>query len=446
MTSPPSDQCESSAALLERFLALHPRKIDLSLGRILDLLDKLGKPQDRLPPVVHVAGTNGKGSVIAFMRAMLEAAGKQVHVYTSPHLVCFHERIVLGNADGGAPVSEEELVKAFAVCERVNAGAPITVFEMTTAAALTLFAAHPADFLLLEVGLGGRYDATNVIGNPVATLITPVSQDHAEFLGTDLSRIAWEKAGIIKASVPVISGWQDAVASTVIERQAEELGAPLVAAGQDFNCYVQNGRFVYEDGSGLLDLQTPVLAGWHQMENAAVAIATLRQLEPDFPVPAIEAGLQSVRWPARLQKLPPGPLLELAPGGAELWLDGGHNVAAGHVLATALADVQDRSPRPLIIVCGMLATKDAGGFLLTLHELECELIAVPVPGSDASRSPQEIAKAASEQGIVATQADSLEAALTIITERNWPVPPRIVIVGSLYLAGEVLARNQTAVG
>lgn len=436
------DWQEGSNDLLDRFLDLHPRKIDLSLGRIQDLLHKLGQPQRRLPPTIHVAGTNGKGSTIAFIRAILEAAGQSVHVYTSPHLTRFHERIVLGSQTGGHPVDEAELVKALAACERINAGAPITIFEIATAAALTLFADHPADTLLLEVGLGGRYDATNVLDKPLATIITPVSQDHPEFLGTDLAGIAYEKAGIIKTGVPVVSGWQDAAAFAVIEKEAAKLKASLIVAGQDFNCYEQNGRFVYEDGVGLLDLPHPRLAGWHQHENAAVAIATLRHLMPDITAAAIEHGLLTVSWPARMQKLPSGALSALAPKGAEIWLDGGHNEAAGQALAGTLTDLQDRAPRPLILVCGMLASKDVRGFLRNFRELAEELIAIPIPGEHAGRPADEIARVANEENIAARAQVSLEDALRAIAARKWNVPPRIVILGSLYLAGEALRANE----
>lgn len=428
---------ESSNDLLERFLALHPRKIDLSLDRIAALLTKLGSPETRLPPVIHVAGTNGKGSVIAFMRAILEAAGKSVHVYTSPHLIHFHERIVLG----GKPVGEAELVKVLAECERINAHESITLFEIITAAALKLFATHPADYLLLEVGLGGRFDATNVIATPAASVIMPVSLDHLEFLGDDLAGIAREKAGIIKQGVPVITSWQQAPALDVIEAEASRLHAPVQVAGQDFNCYEQNGRYVYEDGMGLLDLPYPALEGHHQLENAAVAIATLRQLLPDLPDAAFEAGLQAVEWPGRMQRLVRGPLVDLAPAGCEIWLDGGHNPAGGLALAAVVGDLEERGPRPVILICGTLATKDTAGFLQPFQTLVREVIAVPVPGEHASRSAEDVAAIARDAIIASSTAESVEDALNAISARDWPVPPRILIAGSLYLAGEVLRAN-----
>lgn len=429
----------TSEDLLARFLTLHPRKIDLSLGRIEALLAKLGSPHKRLPPVIHVAGTNGKGSTVAFMRAILEAAGKRVHVYTSPHLVRFHERIRLA----GKLVSEDELATTFAACDEVNAGAPITLFEMTTAAAFKLFAERPADFLLLEVGLGGRYDATNVIDRPMASVITPVSHDHAEFLGTDLAGIAGEKAGIIKRDTPVISSWQQSVVLDVIEKQAQRLHAPLSIGGQDFNCYEQHGRFVYEDERGLLDLPKPRLPGQHQFENAATAIAALRIVAPDLPASAYEAGIPQTDWPARLQKLTHGQLAAIIPQGAELWLDGGHNEAGGRVLAEAMADFEDAAPRPLILICGTLSTKDTAGFLVRFHGLAQEVIAVAVPGEHAARSAQEVAQIARSVDINASEAESVQTALKSIAARKWAVAPRILIAGSLYLAGDVLRANGT---
>ena len=434
---------EKSDDLLARFLTLHPRKIDLSLGRIEALLDKLGAPHKHLPPVIHVAGTNGKGSTIAFMRAILEAAGKRVHVYTSPHLVNFHERIRLGAPGGGKLVSEAALVEAFAACERANAGDAITLFEITTAAAFKLFADLPADFLLLEVGLGGRYDATNVIDKPAVSVITPVSHDHSEFLGTDLAGIAGEKAGIIKRGAPVVCGWQSTPALQVIEKEAFRQRAPLIIGGQDFNCYEQHGRFVYEDERGLLDLPRPLLPGQHQFENAATAIAALRVLLPDLGADAFERSVARVDWPARLQKLSNGKLATRIPAGAELWLDGGHNEAGGRVLGEAMGDFEEASPRPLILICGTLSTKDTSGFLAHFRGLAREVIAVPISGEHAARTAAEVAAIARAQALSATEAASVEAALDAINARKWPVPPRILIAGSLYLAGEVLKANGT---
>lgn len=433
----------TSDAILTRFLDLHPRKIDLSLGRLQALLAKLDHPEQKLPPVIHVAGTNGKGSTVAFMRAMLEAAGQSVHVYTSPHLVNFHERIRLGVSGSGKLVDEERLIAALEACERANDGAAITVFEMITATALLLFAQHPADVLLLEVGLGGRYDATNVIDKPAVSVITPVSIDHVEFLGSAIEGIAAEKAGILKRGAPGVISWQDAVVRDVIEREAAKVGAPLIIAGQDFNCYEERGRLVYEDTIGLIDLPLPRLPGHHQLENAATAIAALRQFLPNLPVQSLEAGVRTANWPARLQRLRQGPLADLLPQGAELWLDGGHNAAGGRVLAEAMADFEEQAPKPLILVCGTLTTKDTAGFLANFRDLAREVIAVPIGGEHQARTAAEVAEAAQSVGLAATTAADFQAALRAVAGRSWPVAPRVLIAGSLYLAGEVLKANGT---
>ncbi len=430
---------ERSDVLLERLTSLHPKKIDLSLGRTLDLLDKLGRPQDRLPPTIHVAGTNGKGSTIAFMRAILEAAGKRVHVYTSPHLVRFHERIRLA----GTLVDEDALARALDECERVNAGAPITLFEITTAAAFKLFSETPADVLLLEVGLGGRFDSTNVVERPIACVITPVSIDHVDFLGDTIEKIAFEKAGILKRGVRAIIGDQDPAARAVIEKRAAELRAPLTIGGQDFGARMERGRLVYEDGDGLLDLPAPKLPGRHQIDNAATAIATLRATFPDLTEEAYARGLASVDWPARLQRLTAGRLVDLAPAGADLWLDGGHNEAGGKALAEAMADMEERAPRPLVMILGMLTTKDSAAFLNSFRGLAREIVAIPVAGDHAGRAPAEIVTLAKKIGVEAREADTIEAALKTIAARVWPDPPRILVTGSLYLAGAVLAANGT---
>jgi dihydrofolate synthase/folylpolyglutamate synthase len=426
-----------SDLILERMLALHPLKIDLSLGRLEALLARMGDPHLHLPPVIHVAGTNGKGSTVAFMRAVLEAAGRKVHVYTSPHLVRFHERIRLA----GQLVDEARLTAALQECERVNAGAPITLFEMTTAVAFKLFHETPADVLLLEVGLGGRFDATNVIAHPALCVITPVSIDHPEFLGATLAQIAFEKAGIIKPRVPVVVAAQEDEARAVIERQAEKLHAPFLIGAQDFTAREERGRLVYQDETGLLDLPLPRLAGRHQIQNAGTAIAALRQFDPLLADAAFEAGMVRVDWPARLQRLTPGPLLALAPDGAELWLDGGHNVAGGRVLGEAMADLEARMPRPLVIICGTLATKDTAGFLSAFRGLARQVIAVPIPGEHAGRAPQEVAAAAAKAGLRADCASSVAEALELIAAASWDEPPRILIAGSLYLAGKVLEAN-----
>ena len=428
----------SSDAFMARFLALHPKKIDLSLGRTLALLARLGDPHRKLPPVIHVAGTNGKGSTIAFLRAMLEAAGKRVHVYTSPHLVRFHERIRLA----GKLVSETQLIDAFARCEGANAGQPITVFEITTAAAFLLFSETPADVLLLEVGLGGRFDSTNVIDKPAACVITPVSMDHMDFLGDTLAKIAFEKAGILKPGVPAIIGPQEDEALGVIERQGARVRAPLMAAGRDFYVSEEGGRLVYEDACGLLDLPLPRLQGRHQHANAAGAIAALRMAFPDLQPAALEAGLRGAEWPGRLQALTRGALVDLAPAGAELWLDGGHNPAGGAALAIAMAEFEASNPRPLILVSAMLASKDMGGLLRPFAGLAREIFCVRLEGDSQTHSRHAMAETARALGVTASLADSVPDALRAIAAREGP-PPRILIAGSLYLAGDVLRLNGT---
>jgi len=424
-------------AITQRFAPLHPRLVDLSLGRIQRLLADLGDPQTRTPSVIHVAGTNGKGSTVAFMRAILEAAGASVHVYTSPHLVRFNERIRLA----GRVVEDEALNAALDHAERVNAGQPISVFEITTAAAFLLFSEVPADFLLLEVGLGGRYDATNVIANPAATIITPVSMDHPEFLGATVEKIAYEKAGILKPRAPAVIAAQADGALSVIEREAVRLGAPRRLEGRDYFMRGENGRLVYEDEHGLIDLPRPRLPGRHQFGNAAAAIAALRLVAPDLPARAFERGLAEAQWPARLQRLRGGELAARAPAGAELWLDGAHNEAGGRVLAEAMADFEEAGPRPLVLICGTLSSKDTAAFLAHFKGLAREVIAVPIPGEHAARPAEEVAAIAARAGLPARVAASVGAALDGLATQDWPAPPRVLIAGSLYLAGAVLEEN-----
>jgi dihydrofolate synthase / folylpolyglutamate synthase len=436
----------SSDALIARFLALHPKTIDLSLGRIERLLADLGHPENRLPPVIHVAGTNGKGSTIAFMRAILEAAGMAVHVYTSPHLVRFHERIRIGHPQGGRFVDEEKLVDALRACEEVNAGRPITVFEITTAAAIYLFAQEPADVVLLEVGLGGRFDATNIIAEPAAAVITSIGLDHAEYLGDTLQQVAFEKAGIFKKGCPAVIARQDyEAADEVLRRRAEEIGAsPVFVGGQDFSTHEENGRLVYQDNDALMDLPLPRLPGSHQLINAGTAIAALRAAGfSRLPVAPFENGMLTAEWPGRLQRLTRGVLPAFAPEGAEIWLDGGHNPDGGRVLAAAMADLAEKSDAPLILIAGMLGTKDGEGFLRNFAGLARELIAVPVPGQVAGRPPEEVAEIASRAGLIASTAPGFETAIASLDDSDWETPPRILICGSLYLAGAVLSMNGT---
>ncbi|HKF09381.1 MAG TPA: folylpolyglutamate synthase/dihydrofolate synthase family protein [Xanthobacteraceae bacterium] len=431
-------------SIVARLTALHPKRIDLSLERMWRILAALGDPQRRLPPVIHVAGTNGKGSTIAFMRAILEAAGLRVHVYTSPHLVRFNERFRLGAEREGRLVSDEELADALAECERVNAGAPITVFEITTAAALLLFARNAAHVLLLEVGLGGRLDATNVIDRPLASVITPVSFDHAEHLGDTLDKIAAEKAGILQPAVPAIVAAQPREALAAIERVAARAKAPVKIAGEDWTATEERGRLVYQDAAGLLDLPAPKLYGRHQFENAGVAIAALRTVgEIELAPTAFEVGMAKAEWPARMQRLAHGRLLALCPPGSELWLDGGHNADGARAVANALADLEERVSRPLVLVIGMLSSKDCESFLKNFTGLARRVVAVPIPRQEKSFSADAIADAARAVGIPAQSEGDLDTALTAIGRFALEPAPRILIAGSLYLAGAVLDANGT---
>ncbi len=424
----------ASDRVLSRLMELHPKKIDLSLGRIERLLASLGNPQEKLPPVIHVAGTNGKGSTVATVRACLEAAGQRVHVYTSPHLVRFHERIRLA----GALIDEDYLIAVLEECERANAGAPITFFEITTAAALLAFSRSPADYVVLEVGMGGRLDTTNVVQRPAVTAITPISLDHQAFLGDTLAAIAGEKAGILKPGAPAVVGPQTAEAEAVIEARARAIGAPLLRYDKEWRCEpcARNGMR-YEGPRWNLDLPLPSLAGAHQIVNAGVAVACLEQLSDPMLSPAqLAHGLRHIDWPARLQRLTRGPLVEMLPTGWELWLDGGHNPGAGEVLAAMAASWRDR---PLHLITGMLNTKDAAGFLKPLQPFAADLRAVTIPGEENPLPAPAIAAAAAQVGIPAREAASVTAALEEIAANHGPA--RVLICGSLHLAGVVLAEN-----
>jgi dihydrofolate synthase/folylpolyglutamate synthase len=430
--------------IVARLSALHPKQIDLGLERMHRLLERLGHPERKLPPVIHVAGTNGKGSTIAYLRAILEAAGLRVHVYTSPSLVRINECYRLGRTGGGVLVDDSELRATLEHCERANAGQSITIFEIETAAAFCLFAQHPADVVLLEVGLGGRLDATNVIDAPLACVIAPVSMDHTEFLGDTLMAIAREKAGIIKPNVPVICAEQMPEAIAVIEQYAKRLRAPMVTAGQEWHVNIERGRLVYQDDRGLMDLAAPRLFGRHQFDNAGLAIATLRALNAFKIEPsAFEAGIVHAEWPARMQRLASGTLVDQAPPGCELWLDGGHNAEGGRVAAAALGDLEERVPRPLVVIVGMMANKDAGAFLANFAGLTRHIIAVQIPDRDNTMPPDRLADAARHLGMRVELALSVEAALQSLTRLAYEAPPRILITGSLYLAGHVLAANGT---
>lgn len=431
-----------SDAVLKRLLALHPKKIDLALDRILRLLHDLGDPHLKLPPVIHVAGTNGKGSCCAFLRAMLEAQGLRVHTHTSPHLVHFHERIRLN----GKLIGEEALVSLLEEVEAVNNGREITFFEITGAAMFLAFARQPADAVVLEVGLGGKYDATNVVPNPAMTVIQPVGMDHREFLGDDLAAIAAEKAGIIKKGAPLILGPQSPVPHKVILQQADRLGVPVFEFGQDFASRQEHGRMVYEDQEGLLDLPLPKLVGRHQIENAGVAIAALRHAGRNWGRDdAVETGLSTVDWPARLQRLHKGPLIDTAPRGAEVWLDGGHNPHGAEALSRAIADLEEHGERPLYMICGMLSNKDVQGYLQAFNGLVRQVVTVAIPGEANSMGAGALYDAARRVGLDAAPAEDLDDAMLQVNawsrlDEN-EAPPRILICGSLYLAGVVLREN-----
>ncbi|MDR7223559.1 folylpolyglutamate synthase/dihydrofolate synthase family protein [Aminobacter aminovorans] len=431
---------------IERLLALHPKGFDLSLDRITRLLERLGNPQDHMPPVIHIAGTNGKGSCAAFSRALLEAQGLLVHVHTSPHLVNWHERYRLAAPGGGQLVADDVLADAVRRVGEANRGEKITVFEILTAVTFVLFAEHPADACIIEVGLGGRFDATNVIKRSAVSVIMPVSMDHEAYLGDKVELIAAEKAGIIKRGCPVVVGAQETeAAQQVLIDTAERLNCPLEVYGQDFVAFEENGRMIYQDQTGLMDLMPPRLPGRHQFANAAAAIAAVKVA--GFPVNerSADKAMASVTWPGRMQRLPQGKLSELAPKDAEVWVDGGHNPGAGIVIAEALTEQEEKFPRPLFLISGMINTKDQTGYFKPFHGMARHVYTVPVTMSDAGVPNEELAVRATEAGLSAEPVSSVANALMLLRDtwdENEPAP-RILIGGSLYLVGEVLAANGT---
>ncbi|GAB1477507.1 folylpolyglutamate synthase/dihydrofolate synthase family protein [Paracoccaceae bacterium] len=418
-----------SDAILERMMTLHPKIIDLTLDRVHRLLAALGHPERRLPPVIHLAGTNGKGSTQAMIRAGLEAGGDKVHAYTSPHLARFHERIRLA----GGLISEPALTALLDECVTANGPDEITFFEITTCAAFLAFARTKADWTLLEVGLGGRLDATNVVDMPRLSIITPVSLDHESFLGDTVAKIAGEKAGIIKRGVPVIVGPQSPEGLEVIEAQAARLGAPVLAFGQHWNVWEERGRLIYQDENGLLDLPLPNLPGPHQIQNAGAALTALRALGRDAA--ACEAAVTRAEWPARMQRLRHGPLVDLAPQ-VELWLDGGHNPAGGAAVAATLARMPARQTH---LICGMLNTKDVAGYMQPLAGHVTRLHAVSIPGEKNTLPAETTRDAALSVGIPAEAARSVADALAAIAAQT--PGARVLICGSLYLAGAILREN-----
>lgn len=443
MTAPIVSQADAE---IEKLMGLHPKGYDLSLDRIRRLLEVLGNPHLKLPPVIHVAGTNGKGSATAFCRALLEAQGLSVHVHTSPHLVRWHERYRIGVKGGPGQIVDDELfADALRRVAEANGGKPITVFEILTAVTFILFSEQPADVVVLEVGLGGRFDATNVVEKPAVCIIQPISLDHQAYLGDRVELIAAEKAGIMKRGVPVVIGHQEFDgAKDVLISTAERLGCPLTVFAQDFLAYEEFGRLVYQDEFGLMDLPLPRLPGRHQIGNAATAIRAVKAAGYSVTEEIAEKAMLSVEWPGRLQKLTQGRLVERAPVGAEIWLDGGHNPGAGEVIAEAMAAMEERQARPLHLVIGMINTKDPIGFFRAFVDIAHDVYTVPILGSDVGLDPVALAQSAAEAGLRALPMESLGQALDAIRERSeGGVPPRIMIGGSLYLAGNVLAENGT---
>ena len=426
----------STDAILDRLTALHPKIIDLSLGRIERLLAALGNPHEKLPPVVHVAGTNGKGSVIATLRAILEAAGYKAHVYTSPHLVRFNERIRLA----GDLISDDALNAALEECEAANAGEPITFFEITTAAAFLAFSRTPADIVLLETGLGGRLDATNVIAKPTLTVLTSVSLDHHQYLGGRLKDVMGEKAGILKTGVPCVVASQQRESLKILKPTAKKVGAPLILEGEDFFARTDKDGMVFEradDGGGMV-LPAPALVGTHQIRNAGLAIACAERLDGfNIPGSALAKGLRTVDWPGRLQHLTQGPLVDMLPDGWELWLDGGHNVGAAKVITAQTRAWRDK---PTYLVFGMLDGKDPEAYLKALKGRVKAMRTVTIPDQASAMTANQLAGIAENFVLETSPSDSIDYAVRGLGVSS-PGPARILIAGSLYLAGHVLAEN-----
>ncbi len=439
---------------------LHPSLIDFSLGRILGLLEKMGSPHKKLPPVIHIAGTNGKGSTLAFIRSICEYSGLRVQCFVSPHLVSFHERIQLPGPVQDRrcfPIPEERLVEVLEDTEKANNDANITFFEITAAAAFLAFArnkadpGYGADILILETGLGGRLDATNIIDRPALSVITPIALDHMHYLGDTLEKIAGEKAGIIKQGVPCIAAHQDHEVLHVLAEHCLKKESPLIAAGREWDCYREHDRMVFQSdspllasGSGVLDLPLPGLAGPHQIRNAGTAIAAVLALKQfTFKTDAIASGLKGVHWPGRMQRLKAEDFETCHPQ-SEVWLDGGHNPAAGAVLAQYMADLEERVPSPLFLICGMMDKKDPKNFLACFKGLASYTITVPVPGSNPENphgyNPEQLAEQAQDIGMPAIAAGSISIAMSHIRTQAENRPVRILITGSLYLAGDVLRK------
>ncbi len=427
-------------AVLAQIADRRPVIIDLSLDRIRAALSRLGDPQRKLPPVFHVAGTNGKGSTVAFLRAILEAAGNKVHVYTSPHLVRFNERIIVA----GKEISDAALIDALQRTDAAMGDDMLTYFETTTCAAFLAFAETPADYAVIEVGLGGRLDATNVMEPPLAAIVTPVDLDHQSFLGDTLGEIAGEKAGIFRRGAPAVISQQSPEVMAVLQHHAQRAGARIHAWGEQWNAYSEHGRLIYQDDSGLCDLDLPRLIGAHQIDNAGTAVAAIRAAGLDLPDAVMSSGIANARWPARMQRLTAGPLIDIARillgDDPEIWLDGGHNPHAGRAIAGVMADLEAGMQKPLVMISGMQANKDAAGYFAPFAGLAREVFCVAADHSGVL-APEEVAKAASAAGLKARACSSLEDAMRRACADKQNEPPRLLISGSLYLAGEVLREN-----
>ncbi|MEL6365622.1 MAG: folylpolyglutamate synthase/dihydrofolate synthase family protein [Pseudomonadota bacterium] len=428
-----------SDAALARLAERRPKLIDLGLGRMENALARLDHPERRLPPVVHVAGTNGKGSTCAFIAAALRASGRSVHAYTSPHLVRFNERIVLADNE----ISDDQLADVLLRCEEAAGEETLTYFEAVTSAAFLAFAETPADVLVLEVGLGGRLDATNVAPTAAAAVVAPVGMDHQEYLGTTLGEIAREKAGVFRRGAPAVIGRQGAEAADMLSAEAARIGARPYRYGEEWRVYEEHGRLVFEDEESVRDLSAPRLLGRHQIDNAGLAVAALVAGGFGLDDAALSKGLETACWPARMQRLKSGPLVdraaELTRGEAELWLDGGHNPHAAQAVSGAFADLHDKAPRPLVLIAGMQSNKDPIGYFEAFAGLAAAAFTVEA-GTGTPYSPEDLAAAATRSGVPARPCGSVMDALERAC-RGADAPPRILICGSLYLAGEVLRDN-----
>ncbi|MBT5914285.1 bifunctional folylpolyglutamate synthase/dihydrofolate synthase [Rhodospirillaceae bacterium] len=428
-----------SRKLIERLERLHPKIIDLSLDRLNNLLNALDNPQKRLPPIIHVAGTNGKGSTIAILRSIQNAAGLSIHAYTSPHLVHLNERFIIA----GKEITEKSLIQTLTECENANAGAEITFFEIITAAGLLAFSKIKADLLLLEVGLGGRFDATNVVSNPILSIITPISLDHQQYLGDTLEKIAYEKAGILKEKRPAIIGQQGPEALKVIKLKAEETGSPLFIFQRDWNITETKSAIKFEVEGSTSYFEKPNLKGIHQIQNAGIAIAATHYLKEVLPIKngSIDQGLLTVKWPARLQKINEGPLINILPTNVELWIDGGHNQNASLLIAHTIRNWKIKNPCLSIhMVFGCLSNRETKALLQPFINIIDLVQTVKIPEQANSASRELVAHTAKSMGFRASPADTVAKAIKNIISLS--AGKRLILIyGSLYLSGSVLADN-----